>query len=83
MAEIIVFDGSRQVRRFVPPYPQRKETIRKTVPPAGTNQNTEACVLYRWEVLRMSIEQIAAREKLRRLYVQDIIRRAFSTRRAA
>lgn len=83
MAEVIVFDGNRK-RVAVQSAPlQTTETIRRKGP-ASENQYTEPRVLQEFQRYGMSVEQIAARERLSRLRVQQILRAALPpTRRAA
>ena len=83
MGQIMSFDGSCKRARVQGPYGQTTKQIWKTVAPAGTNQHTEGRVLYRYQTLGQSVESIARSERLSRLFVQDIIRRALALRRAA
>jgi hypothetical protein len=55
----------------------------KTTAPGGSNQYTERRILYRYTELRQSVEVISARERLGRLFVQDVIRRALALGKAA
>ena len=83
MGEVISFDGRRRRTEFIPAYPQTKAFMSKTTPPGGSNQHTEGRVLYCYVTLRQSVEVISAREGLRRLFVQDVIRRALALGKAA
>ena len=83
MAEIISFDGVRKRAAVQVATPQVTEPIRRKGP-ASENQWTENRVLSEFQRYGMSVEQIAARERLSRLRVQQIVRAALPpTRRAA
>ena len=82
MAEIISFDGYRVRRSVQGAASQVTETVRRK-PPASENQYTEGRVLAEFQRYGMSVEQIAARERLSRLRVQQIVRAALPPARRA